>query len=183
MKKGFTLIEILVVVAAVAILSMIVIQLATYTPTNSQATQTSTAIEGQVIPPPTDWIVDESGVLTPETIASVKTKLAGYATDGIHGELGVLLVKKLNGLSIEEYGIRVGESWKVGKYGQDNGVILIIATEDRKVRIETGSASKITDAEADSLLQTYIVPSLKKNDWNGAVVAGVDAIISAERNK
>lgn len=189
MKKGFTLIEILVVVAIIAILAAI-IGISAGSAGGSQGNTTgtdsslqSTAIAGQVIPTPTGYVNDTAHVLSATTVSDNEKKLTAYSSQGGDvGEVAVLIVPSLDGLSIEEYGIRVGEAWKVGKYGKDNGNILIISTGDRKVRIETGSGSKITDGQAAQIIRDSIVPSLKKNDWDGGVNAGVDAIIKAQVN-
>jgi uncharacterized protein len=181
LKRGFTVIEILVVVAIVAILLAIIISsvnansATTGNTTGTDSSLQSTTIPGQSIPTPTGYVNDEAGVLSAATVSANETKLTTFASSG-SGEVAVLIVPSLNGLSIEEYGIRVGEAWKVGKYGQDNGNILIISTGDRKVRIETGSGSNITDAQAAQIISTALVPHLKNNDWDGAVTAGVDAI-------
>lgn len=185
MKKGFTIIELLVVIAIVGILSAIVLSAVSSerigTPGNTTGTNSSlqsTEVQGQNIPLPTDYVNDRVGVLNEATILATNEKLSVFSSSG-KGEIAVLIVESLNGLSIEEYGIRVGEAWKVGKYGQDNGNILIISTGDRKVRIETGSGSSITDSQAAQILADSVVPFLKKGDWNGGVVSGVEAIIKA----
>lgn len=184
MKKGSTVIELLVVIAIIGILSAIVL-LASNSPrettgntTGTDSSLQSTVIPGQEIPVPTGYVNDTAGVLSAETVSTNEAKLTAFASSG-KGEVAVLIVKSLNGLSIEEYGIRVGEAWKVGKYGVDNGNILIISVGDRKVRIETGSGSSITDGQAKQILSDSIVPFLKNSDWNGGVTSGVDAIIKA----
>ena len=146
--------------------------------TGTDSSLQSTAIAGQDIPAPINYVTDTAGVLKSGTVTDLDVRLESLSNSG-KGEAAVLVVPSLNGLSIEEYGIRVAEAWKVGKYGQDNGVILIISTGDRKVRIETGSGSSITDGQAAQIISDSIVPSLKKNDWDGGVTNGVDAIIKA----
>lgn len=146
--------------------------------TGTDSSLQSTVLPGQDIPVPTGYVNDFAGVLNASTTAITEKRLVDFASSG-KGEISVLIVKSLNGLSIEEYGIRVAEAWKVGKYGQDNGDILIISTGDRKVRIETGSGSKITDSQAKQILTDSIVPFLKTNDWDDGVMSGVDAIIKA----
>ena len=146
--------------------------------TGTDSSLQSTEIQGQNIPIPTDYVTDKATILSEATIRSLNKKLSEFAS-GTKGEIAVLIVRSLNGLTIEEYGIRVGEAWKVGKYGQNNGNILIISTGDREVRIETGSGSKITDGQAKQIITDAIVPFLKKGDWDGGVTSGVDAIIKA----
>lgn len=182
MSKGVSLLSI-IAVGAVMLIAFVAIgvsstgpAIATGNDTGTDSSLKSTEIPGQHIPAPTGYVNDTAGVLSPSTKLAVETKLANFAATGA-GEIAVLVVPSLNGLTIEEYGIRVGEAWKVGKYGQDNGSILIISTGDRKVRIETGSGSKLTDAQTAGILSSAIVPHLKKNDWDGGVTDGVDTIM------
>lgn len=144
--------------------------------TGTDSSLQSTVIPGQVIPMPLGYVNDKAGVLTASTTEVLEKNMSDFAASG-RGEVAVLIIKSLDGLSIEEYGIRVAEAWKVGKYEVNNGNILIISVEDRKVRLETGSNSGITDGEASRILANVIVPSLKRGDWNGAVGSGISAII------
>lgn len=137
----------------------------------------SGVIANQNIPDPTGYVLDNAEVIDATTEAQLVTKLTAFAKSG-HGELAVVTVKSLNGLSVEEFGIRLAEKWKVGKQGKDDGVILIISSGDRKVRIEVGRGSVITDAQAGEILANSIVPKLKKNDWSGAISDGIVAIIN-----
>jgi uncharacterized protein len=136
----------------------------------------SSVITNQNIPEVTGYIDDSANLLDADTKASLTTTLTEFAkTD--KGELAILTVPSMNGLNIEEFGIRVGEKWKVGKAGIDNGVIIIIALSERKVRIEVGRGANITDAQAGQILDNKMVPKLKQGDWNGAVKAGTEEII------
>lgn len=130
-----------------------------------------------VIPAPTDYVVDESGVLTDTQKADIRALLDVTDNQG-DIQVGVLVVKTTAPLTIEEYGIRVGEAWKVGFSEQDNGAIVILATEDRKVRIEVGYGLEgiITDAKAGDIIDEFMIPSLKKGDWAEAITNGVKAI-------
>lgn len=184
-KRGFTSTGPLVVIAILAFLVAIVAIAFSKNPSTGNNTGTdsslqSTEIAGQKIPQPTGYVNDVAGVLSKTTISDNEKKLKAFSSQGgAAGEIAVLVVPSLNGLSIEEYGIRVAEAWHVGQFGIDNAEILIISTGDRKVRIETGSGSRITDSQAAQIISTSIVPSLKKNDWDGGVNNGVNAIIKA----
>ena len=136
----------------------------------------STIITGQEIPDVVGYIDDQAGLLDQTTKDSLTTTLTNFAKTG-KGELAILTVKSMNGLNIEEFGIRVGEKWKVGKAGIDNGVIIIVAMGERKVRIEVGRGADITDAQAGQILNNVMVPKLKLNDWKGAITDGSNSII------
>lgn len=174
MKRAFSLIELLVVIALVGILSAVVI--ASIPDGAPRIDSPSVADAVNVIPDATNYAVDTSGVLNSDQLAALNTKLKSIADSG--KEIAVLLVKTTSPMSIEEYGIRLGEKWRVGKTGKDNGVILIVATEDRKIRIEVGSGAEadITDSAAGSIIRDVIAPKLKSGDWLGGVNDGVDAI-------
>lgn len=151
------------------------------TPTEPTGSATSSVVPGEDIPSPVGYVNDFADVMTPDLKASLETKLSTFVKEG-HGEMTVLTVKSLNGLSIEEFGIRVGEKWQVGSASKDDGIIVIISTGDRKVRIEVGRGAEITDAQAANVLSTVMVPKLKNSDWNGAISDGVDALIKLMNN-
>jgi uncharacterized protein len=127
-------------------------------------------------PEPTDYSVDQAGVLSEEQEKWLNDKLAEL--DGPRQQIAVVLVKTTAPVSVEEYGIRLAEKWRVGKKDVDNGAILIVATEDRKVRIEVGKGLEgdLTDAEAGRILDEAVVPRLADGDWYAGVMAGAEAI-------
>jgi uncharacterized protein len=136
----------------------------------------SGVIVNQNIPDVVGYVDDSANILDTSTKVSLTALLTEFAK-GTKGEIAVLTVPSINGLTIEEFAIRVGEKWKVGKAGIDNGVIVIIALNERKVRIETGRGANITDAQAGQILDNKMVPKLKQGDWNGAIQDGVQEII------
>lgn len=127
-------------------------------------------------PEATNYAVDVAGVITPEHLAALNTQLKGL--DNGNQQIAVLILKSTQPLSIEEYGIKLAEKWKVGKAGLDNGAIVIVATEDRKVRIEVGYGleDRIPDAVAGRIIDENMIPSLKTGDWYGAVTSAVTRI-------
>jgi len=174
MKKGFTLIELLVVIAIAGVLVSIIISYNKNGGVDGSQLGTIGTMNEVFYPEATNYAVDTSGVLTADQLATLNTKLGA-----IQGkEIGVAVVKTTAPLSIEEYGIKLAEKWKVGNADLDNGAIIIIATEDRKVRIEVGYGLEgdINDAKAGRIIDNHMLPSLKKGDWYGAIVGGIDGI-------
>ncbi len=137
----------------------------------------SPVIKDQNIPEANNYVNDNANIIDANTEANLNTDLKSVS-DSKKAEIAVLTVNSMNGLSIEEFAIRVMEKWQVGHSGKDNGIIIIIAVNERKVRIETGRGSVVTDAQAGTVLDTSMVPLLRKNDWSGAITAGVQALIT-----
>ena len=130
-------------------------------------------------PAPTGWVVDEADVLSAETEAFISAQ-AKQLAQGSGPEMAVLTVKSIAPETIETYGIRLAEQWKVGKKGHDNGVILILALQERKVRIEVGKGAEavLNDAKAGQILDQEVIPHFKRGDWDAGVRAGVEAIMT-----
>lgn len=137
----------------------------------------SGVLEGQNIPEVIGFVNDHANLLNESTKSKLETTLKTFS-ESKKGELVILTVTTMNGLSIDEFGIRVGEKWKVGHAGIDNGIIMIISTGERKVKIEVGRGSEITDAQAGQILDTYMVPLLKQDKWAEAIIAGTEALIT-----
>lgn len=93
-------------------------------------------------------------------------------------EIAVAIISSLEGVSVEEYAVKLFEKWGVGKKKEDNGVLLLVAIEDRKLRIEVGYGLEgtITDLEAGNIIDNLIVPKFKQNDYSTGVYDGVVAI-------
>lgn len=171
MKKAFTLIEFMVVVA---ILSVLFVLVAAAVSESKNPAQPETRRE-VFYPKATGYVVDTAGVLKSETMQTIETDLRKLDPTA---QVAVVTVKTIQPLTIEEYSIKLAEKWKPGYKGKDNGIIFIIVTEDRKVRIEVGRGLEgvINDAKAGQILDDSVVPFLKNNDWDGGVMSGVKAI-------
>ncbi len=127
---------------------------------------------------------DNAGVLSPEAVARIEEKLAGIErTDST--QIVVLTITSLEGEVLEEYSIRVAETWKIGMKNLDNGVILLIAKADRKLRIEVGRGleGRLTDLLSGRIIRNEITPRFKSGDFDGGVEAGIDAIIAVVRGE
>ena len=125
-------------------------------------------------------VVDEAGILQPATRDRLGAVLAAH--DAASGnEVVVLTVPTLAGESIEGYATRVFETWKLGKKGRDNGVLLLVAPQDRRLRIEVGYGLEGTlpDVAASRIIRDVITPAFKAGDYDRGVGDGVGAIVAA----
>ncbi len=97
----------------------------------------------------------------------------------------VLTIPSLEGEDLEDFSIKVAEAWKIGSKGVDNGVILLIARDDRKVRIEVGRGleGKLTDLVSGRIIRNSIIPRFRAGDFDGGVRAGVSGIVEAVRGE
>lgn len=93
----------------------------------------------------------------------------------------VVTLPSLQGATIEEFGYRLGRHWGIGKAGRNNGVLLIVAPKERKVRIEVGSGLEgdLTDARAKAIIDHYILPVFRKGNYAAGIFSGVDKILAA----
>jgi uncharacterized protein len=124
-------------------------------------------------------VVDEAGMIPMETRQRIESKLAQVETQtGI--QVAVLTIESLEGEPLEDYSVRVAQTWKLGQKGKDNGVLLLIAEQDRKMRIEVGYGAEpvLTDLKSDQILDNVIRPSFRNGDFGGGIEKGVDAIIT-----
>lgn len=128
-------------------------------------------------PPRTGWVTDAAGVMKPEARQSLQGELDSYEKrTGF--EVAAVVVATLEGKSVEDYSYELAKSWKVGKAGKDNGVILLLAMKERKSRIETGKGvgHLLTDVESADILDRAIKPRMKAGDVAGALLDGTRAI-------
>lgn len=122
-------------------------------------------------------VVDDAGVIDDATETSLNAKLEQFRTT-VGPQIAVLVVGSTGNQSIEDYSIDVAREWGVGDAQRDDGVLLVIAIDDRTLRIETGSGIEgdLTDVEAGRIIDSVAVPQLRNGDPTAAVVAGVDAL-------
>src|SRR6267154_2177954 len=126
------------------------------------------------------WVHDEANVLSAATKAQLEALLKAER-DSTSNQIAVLIVPSLEGEDIDGYGIRVVDQWKLGTKDNDNGVLLLIAIQDRKVRIEVGQGLEgvLTDALSSRINRNEIAPRFRQGDYEGGVKAGVVSIIQA----
>jgi uncharacterized protein len=136
----------------------------------AQAAPTFPALSGRV--------VDEAHILSPQTQSELTSKLE--AVESSTGrQVVVATIADLQGYPIEDYGYQLGRAWQVGDAKKDDGVVFLIAPNDRKVRIEVGYGLEpiLTDALSSTILQRAVLPRFKTGDIQGGVVAGTDEIL------
>jgi uncharacterized protein len=126
------------------------------------------------------WVHDVANVLSSQTIQRLESTLQAER-DSTSNQIAVLIINSLDGGSLEEYSLRVAEKWKLGKSDKDNGVLLFISKEDKKIRIEVGYGLEgaLTDAMSSRIIRNEIAPYFRQGDYDGGVQAGIIAIIQA----
>ena len=127
---------------------------------------------------------DYAGMLSPEAESRLETLLKELeAKDST--QVAVLTVPSLDGDSLEDFSMRVAERWKIGRKGFDNGVILIVARDDRKVRIEVGYGleGRLTDLTAGRIIRDRIVPEFRAGRVDQGVLNGVLALTEVVRGE
>ena len=129
-------------------------------------------------PPLTGRIVDEANIIPPATETEIESKLAALEAKTTD-QLVVVTVPSLQGYDIADFGYQLGRHWAIGQQDKDNGVLLIVAPNEREVRIEVGYGLEgdLTDALTKIIIDNAIIPRFKDDDTPGGIVAGVDDII------
>ncbi len=128
----------------------------------------------------TGRVVDDAHILSPVAVADLERKLADLEQrSGI--QLVVATVPSLGGQEIEPYANQLFRAWKLGEAKKNNGVLLLIAPKERKLRIEVGYGLEgtLTDAVSSLIIANAIAPRFKAGDFDGGVTRGVDDIITA----
>ena len=124
-------------------------------------------------------VVDQAGVMNAQSRSAVETKLKDLE-DKSSIQLVVATVRSLQGGDIETYANQLFRFWKLGEAKKNNGVLLLVAPSEHKVRIEVGYGLEgtLTDALSSVIIQSAIIPRFKANDFSGGIERGVDGIIS-----
>ncbi len=132
----------------------------------------------------TGRVNDQANLLTPEQRQRIEQKLAELERQTTH-QVAVLTVQSLEGDPIDDFAHRVAETWKLGTAEKDNGALLLVASGDRKMRIEVGYGleAELTDLQTNVIQNEVIIPFFKRGDFGGGIEAGVDAMISTLQGK
>jgi uncharacterized protein len=127
---------------------------------------------------------DYAGMLNPQRAAALEQALSDFERSD-STQIVVLTVPDLGGEDIESFSIRVADAWQIGQKGVDNGVILLVAKAERKVRIEVGRGLEgtLTDLISGRIIRAEISPRFKAGDFDGGIVAGVNAIAAVVKGE
>ena len=130
------------------------------------------------VPPLSGRVVDQTGTLSGSDIASLTQTLKALETRK-GSQVAVLIVPTTAPETIEQYSIRVAEAWKIGRKKIDDGALLVIAKDDRKLRIEVGYGLEgaLNDVTAKRIIDEIITPRFRSGDFAGGISAGVDRIV------
>ena len=132
------------------------------------------AVAEPKFPELTGRIVDNANLLNADDRAAIEAELKAIE-DKSTDQVVVVTLPDLGGYAIDDYGYQLGRKWGIGQKGKDNGVLLIVAPTDRKVRIESGRGleAHLTDAMSRIIIENAILPKFRRGDFSGGIRDGV----------
>jgi uncharacterized protein len=135
-------------------------------------------------PSPPRLVNDFTGTLTAAQIQALESKLVTI-DDSTSSQIAVVIIKSLNGYDVSEYAVKLGRAWGIGGKEHNNGVLLLIAKEDRKINIATGFGLEgaLPDITCKQIIDNEIVPNFKSDDYYRGIDQGSDAIIKAVKGE
>jgi uncharacterized protein len=142
------------------------------------------SLEEQLPPKPDRYVTDRAGVLG-DRAESLNSKLEQFERE-TSNQILVWIDRKIpENFTLEDFTVRAAQKWKAGQEKADNGAILFVFTEDRKLRIEVGYGLEgvLPDITANRIIQNEILPRFRSDDYPGGIEAGVDAIIAATKGE
>jgi uncharacterized protein len=135
--------------------------------------------QAQTFPKLTGRVVDAANIIPDDQEALLTAKLKAVETESSR-QFVVATIPDLGGYDIAEYGYKLGDAWGIGQKGERNGIIMIVAPNERKVRVEVGYGLEpiVTDALSSLIIRTKILPAFKAGDMPAGIAAGADALIT-----
>jgi uncharacterized protein len=143
-------------------------------------------VAAEIIPPPPgQYFNDYAGVVSPETVQRLNRTLEAFERDTSSQVLVVVYPKLQSDSSIEDYTVRVAQAWRVGQKGKDNGAVLFVFIQDRKLFLQVGYGLEgaLPDALSKQIIETQIKPRFRGGDYAGGLEAGVSAILAAAKGE
>jgi uncharacterized protein len=136
------------------------------------------------VPPLRGRVNDYAGLIPADRAQALEDRLAAFEQETGH-QIAVLTIPSLKGDILEDFSIRLAETWKIGQKGFDNGAILLVAQQERKIRIEVGYGFEgiLPDAVASRIIREAIAPRLREGDYATGIDAGTEAIIQVTRGE
>src|SRR3954470_13454175 len=130
------------------------------------------------------WVTDTSGTLNPRTITQLNERAAAFERD-TSSEIAVVVIRSLDGLTIEEAAVKLFAMWGIGKKHRDNGLLFLWSTGDRRVRVEVGYGLEGTlpDGKVGAILDQYVMRRFRAGQFDQGVLDGIDALIAVARNE
>jgi uncharacterized protein len=127
---------------------------------------------------------DYAGMISPSAKSKIEEGLNAFEQSD-STQIVILTIPSLEGENIEEFSIKVAEAWKIGQLQKDNGILLIVSKQERKIRIEVGRGleGRLTDLMAGRIIDQVIKPRFKQGDFDAGFIAGASALISATRGE
>jgi uncharacterized protein len=136
------------------------------------------AVAEVAVPRLSGRVVDQTATLSDSDVASLERTLQDFKTRK-GSQVAVLIVPTIDGEAIEQFSIRVAEAWKIGRKKVDDGAILVVAKNDRKLRIEVGYGLEgaLNDATTKRIIDEIITPKFRSGDFAGGISSGIDRIL------
>lgn len=137
------------------------------------------------IPPvPTRWVEDHATFLSPSARSALDARLEGYERATGH-QVVVWIGKSIEGAALDDWAVRAFQAWKIGRKGLDDGIAMFVLADDRTIDIEVGYGLEATvpDAVASRIIREVMAPRLRAGDRDGALSAGVDAVLASIEGK
>ena len=145
-----------------------------------------TVFSAEVIPPaPKLYFNDYAKVTSSDVASQLNQRLEQFERDASSQIVVAIFPKMQSDSSIEDYTVRVAQSWKVGQKGKNNGAVLFVFVQDRKMFLQVGYGLEgvLPDALCKRIIEDEIKPHFKSGDYNGGLTAGVNAILAATRGE
>jgi uncharacterized protein len=141
-------------------------------------------VAGLEVPPATGYVNDLAGLISPATELKIERFLRDFERSD-STQLVVLTIDTLDGEALDAYSLKVAENWKIGQQGKDNGALLLIAKQERQMRIEVGYGleGRLTDLLAGRIIDREIKPRFQAGDFEGGIIAGVTSMAEAVRGE